>query len=202
MRHVLLATVSILSMAAASSAFAAMAEDAAYSKTDRPIYDSQGNCVRTQWNGVTDPCAPAAAPAPAPRPVVVQPAPAIPQVSLEQRTVYFDFNSAKLTGEGMAKLDQLATVINQSTAISEVSIHGYTDQIGSNSYNDALAQKRAHAVKGYLDSKARLKSIEGDIRGLGKAESDGHCKLIKKRTAQIACMSTQRRVEVEFKAQQ
>ena len=201
MRTLFLASVSLLSLTVASQALA-KAEDAAFSRNDKPIYDSEGKCVRTMWQGDKDPCAPAdvVVKAPAPAPVVVVTAP--PVVNEEQRTVYFDFNKSTLTAAGTQKLDQLADIINKSTAVFDVVIHGYTDQIGSNSYNDALAQKRAHSVKAYLDNKSRLKSIEGDIRGLGKAPTDGKCASVKKRAAKIDCMSTQRRVEVEFKAQQ
>ena len=200
MRTLLLATVSLMAVSVTSTAFAAPAEDAAYSKSNRPVYDSAGNCVRTQWDEPSDPCAPAVPPKPVPV-VVAAPVAVMPVVSQEARTVYFDFNKTTLTAEARTKLDQLAAIINNSSAITEVRIHGFTDQIGSNSYNDALASKRAQAVKTYLDTKSRIKSLEGDIRGLGKAETDGQCKSIKKRTAKIACMSPQRRVEVEFKAQ-
>ncbi len=205
MRQFLLVTASLAALSLAPAAFASPAEDAAYNKDDKPIMSSFGNCVRTKWDGDKDVCAPEA-PKPAPKPVAVIPAPApapvsIANISQEQRSVYFDFNSAKLTGEGRTKLDQLAAIINKSSEISEVRIHGYTDQIGSNSYNDALAGKRATVVKNYLDSKTNTKVTEGDIRGLGKAESDAACDG-KARKAKIACMATQRRVEVEFKAKE
>ena len=51
----------------------------------------------------------------------------MPQIALEQRTIYFEFDSTRLTSDGVTKLDQLVSVINQSTAIMEVSIHGFTD---------------------------------------------------------------------------
>lgn len=202
MRKFLLLTAS-LAVFSASSTFAADAEDAAYNKSDRPIYDSQGDCVRTKWMAGLDPCAPAVAPKKKP-PVIVksEPAPVLASITREQLTIYFDFNSAKLTSEATGKLDQIADIINKSSQITEVKIHGFTDQIGTNSYNDALANKRAATVKKYLDAKSRLKSNEGDIRGLGKSETDGHCMTIKKRTEKIACMATQRRVEVEFVAQE
>lgn len=202
MRTLLLATASLLGMSLLTPALAATAEDAAYNSSDKPIYDTSGKCVRTVWNGVQDPCAPAPPP-PAPKPVVVAPQPApMPQISREQRTVYFEFDGTRLNADATAKLDQLVTVINQSTAITGVSIHGFTDQIGTNSYNEALAHKRAQAVKGYLDQHSRIKTIEGDIRGLGKSETDGHCLSIKNRAEKITCMAPQRRVEVEFQAQQ
>lgn len=202
MRKTLLVTASVLSFSLVTSAFAAPAEDAAYNKSSRPIVDTKGDCVRTKWLDDKDPCSPDAPPKPKP-PVVIKPAPTpLANVTREQLTIYFDFNSAKLTNEGTAKLDQIADIINKSSEITEVKIHGYTDQIGTNSYNDALANKRAAAVKTYLDSKSRLKSTQGDIRGLGKSETDGKCESIKKRTEKIACMAPQRRVEVEFIAKE
>ena len=59
MRNMLLATVSLMTLTFAGSAMAA-AEDAAYNKSSKPIYDSQGKCVRTMWVEGVDPCAPAA----------------------------------------------------------------------------------------------------------------------------------------------
>ena len=114
--------------------------------------------------------------------------------------MYFDFNKASLTAEGTAKLDQLASIINESQAITDVTIHGFTDQLGTTSYNDALANKRVAAVKTYLDSKSRLKA-SGDIRGLGKSDPDAACTTVKKRAEKITCMAKERRVEIEFNAQ-
>ncbi|MFM9890595.1 MAG: OmpA family protein [Rickettsiales bacterium] len=204
MRTTLLATVSILSLGLAVPSFAATSDDAAYDKGSHPIGDSAGHCVRTKWQGDTDPCA--IAPAPAPK-TIVQPRPAAalvpaPVMSREARTVYFEFNKATLTASATSKLDQLAAIINKATAITEVTIHGFTDQIGTDSYNEALAHKRAAAVKTYLDGHSRLKATEGDVRGLGKASPEEQCQSVKKRTARIECMSKERRVEVEFKAQQ
>jgi outer membrane protein OmpA-like peptidoglycan-associated protein len=205
MRSTLLAAVSLIALSAATPSFAASAEDAAYDKNQGTVIDSRGNCVRTKWQDANDPCAPeeparVAAPAPAP---VAAPAPApapIAQLSpaeREKRTLYFDFNKATLTAESKTKLDDLAKVINDSSAITDVTIYGYTDQFGTKEYNDALANKRVDAAKAYLDSKSRIKT-EGDIKGLGKATPEEGCENEKKRAAKIACMAKERRVEVEF----
>lgn len=200
MRHTFLIAASLVVLGFASSVFAAgAAEDAAYDKNKGVVIDSRGNCVRTQWHDVNDPCAPAPAPKPAPRPVA-KAAPKMPTVSREASTLYFDFNKATLTAESKGKLDKLATIINDSSAINNVTIHGYTDQFGTDTYNEALANKRVAAAKEYLDSKSRLKA-EGDIRGLGKANPEEGCATIKKRAAKIACMAKERRVEIEFNAQ-
>ena len=200
MRSTLLAAVSLVAISVAAPAFAASSEDAAYDKNKSTVIDSRGNCVRTMWQDQNDPCA-AAAPAPkhvvAPRPVARV---AAPVVSREARTVYFDFNKASLTASSTAKLDELAKIVNESASITDVTIHGYTDQIGTDSYNDALANKRVAEVKAYLDSKSRIKA-EGDIKGLGKSSPEEGCGVIKKRAEKITCMAKERRVEIEFNAQ-
>ena len=191
----------VLAASITPAAYAASAEDAAWDKRNQPVIDSRGNCVRTKWQDANDPCAPepvpvpVAAPAPAPAPAPM------PIVALEQRTLYFDFDSAALTAESTAKLDQLSGVINNSLAIADVRIHGYTDQFGSSSYNEALANQRAAAVKNYLDGRSRLDANVGDIRGLGKSSPAEGCGAIKKRADRISCMAQERRVEIEFKAQ-
>lgn len=203
MRSTLLAAASLMAFSIAAPAFAGPAEDAAYDKNKGTVIDSRGNCVRTKFQDANDPCAPTpvpkhvAKPVARPAPVVAAPAPV---VSREARTVYFDFNKASLTSEGTSKLDQLATIINDSSAITDVTIHGFTDQLGTTSYNDALANKRVAAVKTYLDSKSRLKA-QGDIRGLGKSAPEASCEAIKKRAEKISCMAKERRVEIEFNAQ-
>lgn len=199
MRTTLLAAVSLIALSVAAPAFAGPAEDAAYDKNSGPVIDSHGNCVRTKWQDVNDPCAPAPAPKKVARPAPV-PVAAAPVISREGRTVYFDFNKAVLTPTATEKLDVLAKVINESSAITDVTIHGFTDQIGTAAYNDALANKRVEAVKAYLDSHSRIKP-EGDIKGLGKSDPTEGCATIKKRTERISCMAKERRVEVEFNAQ-
>lgn len=196
MRCALISSCAILAVTSFSAAYAGT-QDAAYDKNAKTVADSNGNCVRTKWSDDSDPCGtkkPAAMPAP------VAKAEPIPQVSLEQRTIYFDFNSAKLTPEGTSKLDQLADIINESSGISDVSIHGYTDQLGTTSYNTTLAGKRAAAVKAYLDSKSRLRSTLAEVRGLGKSAPEAGC-ASKNHDERISCMATERRVEIELKAQ-
>ena len=199
MRHFLLSACAIVAIAASAPAAFAAAQDAAWDKRNQPVGDSHGNCVRTKWQDASDPCA--VAPAPAPVPVAVAPAPIVPVVALEQRTIYFDFDSSNLTGESSAKLDQLANIINSSAAIADVRIHGYTDQFGSSSYNETLANQRAAAVKTYLDERSRLASNVAEVRGLGKSSPAEGCNAIKKRAEKISCMAQERRVEIEFKAQ-
>jgi len=189
MRYPLIAAVAFFAIA--EGAFAAGAQDAAYDKNAGTVRDSSGNCVRTKWQGANDACG--AAPKRVAAPV------SIADVTLEQRTVYFDFNSAVLKPAGKQKLDQLASVINRASDVSDVRIHGYTDQLGTSDYNNALANKRAAAVRSYLGMKSRLPVALGEVRGLGKAEPQEQCAALA-RAAKIACMASERRVEIELKA--
>lgn len=201
MRRSMIALTTVLLLS--GQAFAQSAEDSAYDKRGSSVIDTRGNCVRTKWMGENDPCAPDVAPTPAPAPVA-QPAPAaapLPVVTLEQRTIYFDFDSAALTTDGTAKLNQLVALINDSSAVDSLVIHGYTDQFGADSYNSALAQRRAAAVKAYLDANSKLNTSVGEVLGLGKASPTEGCGAEKNRAKRIACMASERRVEIEIKAE-
>ena len=69
--------------------------------------------------------------------------------------------------DGREKLDQLAKGIElHAGQVQSVRVVGYTDRLGSDSYNDALSQKRADTVKDYLASR-------GVDRNLIQAEGRG-----------------------------
>lgn len=194
------AVICAVSMLVTMPAWAQDAEDAAYDNFGGTVVDSQGDCVRTKWQGENDPCAPAPTPVATPQPKP-KPEP-LPVVTLEQRTVYFDFDSARLNADAVAKLNQLTGLIGSSSRVTGLVVHGYTDQLGSDAYNAALAAKRAQAVKQYLDTNSKLQSTVGEVLGLGKSSPAAECKAIKQRAKRIACMATERRVEVEVKIEQ
>lgn len=82
--------------------------------------------------------------------------------------VNFDFNSAKISPESYPILyDAAKTLLSQSDV--RVEIQGYTDNIGSESYNMKLSQMRADAVKAYLQSKGIAASR---LRAVGYGESN------------------------------
>ena len=76
--------------------------------------------------------------------------------------VNFDFNSVKLTAESYPILYDAAKTLLRNPDM-KVEIQGYTDNIGSETYNKKLAQKRADVVKNYLTSKgvseSRLRTV-------------------------------------------
>lgn len=76
---------------------------------------------------------------------------------------------------------------------------GFTDQFGSDSYNQALSQKRVDAVRSYLDPMITLNidPATTEFRAAGKS-SDSKCDDVKLRAERIVCMKEERRTEVEL----
>jgi OOP family OmpA-OmpF porin len=84
------------------------------------------------------------------------------------RAVDFEFNSAQLTAPAQQTLDEIDhALLNQPEL--QIEIQGYTDSVGSDSYNLNLSQKRAESVKVYLVSKGVSASVL-TAKGYGKAD--------------------------------
>ncbi len=67
-------------------------------------------------------------------------------------TILFDLDSALLNDAERAKLSSFAESIDPITRGSDVSVTGYTCDLGGKAHNDILADKRAEAVAAYLRS--------------------------------------------------
>jgi outer membrane protein OmpA-like peptidoglycan-associated protein len=63
--------------------------------------------------------------------------------------VSFDFNSAAIKPAFDTTLNKVSDILNRFT-LTHIRIVGYTDNIGSASYNQLLSQQRAQAVANYL----------------------------------------------------
>jgi OOP family OmpA-OmpF porin len=134
----------------------------------------------------------------APAPVVVAPPPPPPPPRFEKYTLsateLFAFDSAELRAP-QPKLDEIASALAANTTVNDVVITGYTDRLGSNSYNQALSERRANAVKNYLSAKG-VSANRLNAQGKGEANPVVECS-DKNRTALIKCLEPNRRVEVE-----
>jgi len=65
--------------------------------------------------------------------------------------VTFGFNKFNLTSQGRATLESIATgILKDDAYVKEVVVTGYTDSIGTDSYNQRLSEKRAASVADYL----------------------------------------------------
>jgi peptidoglycan-associated lipoprotein len=64
-------------------------------------------------------------------------------------TVYFDYDSAAITGAGEGNLQKFATFA-KANDVKGVTVEGHADERGTREYNLALGDRRAVAVKKYL----------------------------------------------------
>jgi outer membrane protein OmpA-like peptidoglycan-associated protein len=81
-----------------------------------------------------------------PAPIAEAPPPPPPGTEIvEIRGTHFAFDSAKLTPEGEAIVDEAVAVLEQHSGLS-VRCEGHTDSIGSEEYNLRLGQRRADTV--------------------------------------------------------
>ena len=81
--------------------------------------------------------------------------------------VHFAFNDANVRTEDSAALDRFANVVSKHYTGAKVTVEGFADPAGSKSYNVALAQRRADAVKAYVSSKGLDASLINAV-GYGK----------------------------------
>lgn len=104
----------------------------------------------------------------------------------------FDYNQAKLTAKGQEVVDSIAEQLKKVESKS-VKVAGYTDRLGSDSYNLKLSQQRADSVKARLVQKG----VTADISavGYGKAHQVAACS-DKSGQALRDCLRPNRRVEI------
>ncbi|MBQ0132829.1 MAG: OmpA family protein [Comamonas sp.] len=129
----------------------------------------------------------------APAPVAPAPAPVAPPAAVASKVTFaadafFDFDKAVLKPEGKAKLDDLASKV-QGINLEVIVAVGHTDSVGSDAYNQKLSERRAQAVKAYLESKGIDKSrVYTEGKGEAQPVADNKTK---------AGRAQNRRVEIE-----
>ncbi len=126
--------------------------------TPNALTDSQGNavkggfgqCIEAVYNQANAECG-HQAPVPKPKPAPIHEVPfALPASAL------FDTAKAILRPAGKARLNSLATQIQQAKQLGKiknvtgVTVVGHTDSRGSKAYNQGLSERRANAVRTYL----------------------------------------------------
>lgn len=128
-----------------------------------------------------------AAPRPAPAPLPAQP------IRLSSDAL-FGFDSAKLTDQGHQQLDGLLQQLRSASEVENIDVVGYTDRIGSDSYNMKLSKQRAEAVRDYL-VQGGVPAAAIQVEGRGKADPVAQCPK-EARAKLIACLAPNRRVEL------
>ena len=178
-----------------SSAVAGSDLKAAIDHVGKAAVDARGKCVVTKWSGHSAGCGEKIVPVKKYVPVPISPA---AKLSREQKTIYFDFNKSSLDAEAVSRLDSLISALHRSPNVKKVKIVGYADHIGSASYNQALSGKRAQVVADFLRSKGIANQEVTKLRALGELSASDHCRKSKTRALLIACLRSDRRVEVEI----
>lgn len=169
-------------LAAAGALFIAASANAKFvtkdyvdTKGGQPVVTKFGDCVLTKWDAASGDCT---------------------ALTTEMRTVYFNFNSSALTPAAKTKLNTLAKAL-KSKKVEAVKIVGFADEVGTDSYNLRLSQKRANAVAAYLRGKGVKVIGKSEVRGLGETSSQSDCEG-QSGKALHACLWRDRRAEVEI----
>lgn len=97
--------------------------------------------------------------------------------------ILYELNSARLTTESKAIIDEKLLPILQDKAIS-IEIMSHTDSRGNEHYNMSLSQQRANSVVNYLSSK-------GISRNRLLAKGYGETKLKNRCSDGIKCSETE-----------
>ena len=106
--------------------------------------------------------------------VLLKPVPQEKPVQYEKislsATALFDFDKAVLKEQGKVELHKLDEYIkSKGIKVVDIDVVGHTDSMGSVEYNQALSERRATAVKGYMVSEG----INGNIvDASGEGESN------------------------------
>lgn len=91
-----------------------------------------------------------------------------PSISLQ---VHFAYDSAELDNESLLTLNTLGRALaSEQLRGQSIEVVGHTDAKGSAEYNDALSQRRAAAVVGYIVRRFALDGSRISSKGMGERQ--------------------------------
>lgn len=103
-----------------------------------------------------------------PPPPPAPPPPPPPPAPVKTFIVFFDFNKSNLTPEAVSVVGEAVKTAQQTGAVRIV-VTGHTDTVGSDSYNQALSERRARSVKNQMVADGMSAS---EISTVGKSFHD------------------------------
>ena len=89
-------------------------------------------------------------------------------MTLDSRSIRFDFDKANIKPEYRDILNRIAGILMTLKGYS-IAVYGYTDNIGTETYNLQLSRQRAEAVREFLVQAGISPSIVS-VRGFGKSD--------------------------------
>lgn len=146
--------------------------------------------MQSQWIAT-----PIGAPAPPPPLSVAR----VIRLSADALFVFDRCDIANILPGGHAQIRDIAAQL-RAMQFGRIEVRGYTDRLGSASYNMSLSQGRADTVKALLVEQG-LPAEMIDARGLGKQDPLTQCPAHLRRDRLIACLQPDRRVEIVAFAQ-
>lgn len=160
-------------------------------------FDSKGIAQGGYWKpescaAVLEPPRPPAPPPPPPAPLPEQPL----RLSAD---ALFGFDSAVLSSEGQQAVQGILAQVREASQVQSIRVTGYTDRIGSASYNQALSLRRAEAVRSAL-VQGGVPAASISAEGRGAADPMVQCAQRNRREL-IACLAPNRRVQIAGVAQ-
>lgn len=155
-------------------------------------FDGKGVATGQAWKPAS--CSALLEPAPAPATPVAPPPPPVATPLRISADALFAFDSATFSVQGKAKLDELVDGLGAGANQANLTIVGYTDRIGSDSYNQNLSRRRADSVRDYLIARG-LPAASLRAEGRGSSEPLVTCDNAA-RAALVACLAPNRRVEI------
>ncbi len=184
---------SLLSLAMAGLTTTALADGYAQDSSGATVKSGFGECVQTgYWDESmnTPECDPtlaarleqerleaerlaaaeqAARDAAARAAAAIQPAAAHMVTVSDEGDVAFAFDSAQLTDSAISELEKVAESLSSYSKIESISISGFTDSSGPETYNEGLSQRRAQEVQKLLSSKG-VPMEAATVQGFGEAQ--------------------------------
>jgi OmpA-OmpF porin, OOP family len=89
-------------------------------------------------------------------------------MTLDSKSIRFDFDKANIKPEYRDILNRIAGIVMTLNGYT-IAVYGYTDDIGTQTYNLQLSQRRAEAVRDFL-VQAGISPTIMSTRGFGKSD--------------------------------
>ena len=90
--------------------------------------------------------------------------------SRSEPMILFDLNRSAIKREYHVILDEIALVLKEKMPDADIVLAGYTDNTGTEQYNDRLSLQRAKAVESYLTMKHGISPERIRVKGYGQSD--------------------------------